>query len=177
MGYSPEGYKNLLTYKQGQEIYIFTKKFTARFLDPIRDSRLIGHFNDSARSVPRNITEGHKRGNTKSYLDFLGFARASLEELKEDYKELEREYKEGIRVDKDRNNGGAESDKEKNKEEMIRIIEGILTKIYGEDCMLGRQIKSLENRFVEKGDEKEKLNNGRKNYQKQQIINNWHNRF
>ena len=175
--YRPEGYKNLLTYKQGQEIYIFTKKFTARFLDPIHDLRLICHLNDSARSVPRNIAEGYKRGNTKSYLEFLGFSRASLEELKEDYKELEREYKEGIRSDKDRNKGGAESDKEKNKEEMIRIIEGILTKIYGEDCMLGRQIKGLEQKYVEKGDEKEKLNKNRNNYQKQQIVNNWHSRF
>jgi four helix bundle protein len=158
MPYPSQGYKNLLTYKQGQEIYHLTKDFTARYLDPIKDSRLIGHLNDSARSVPRNIAEGCKRGNTKSYLDFLGFSRASLEELKEDFTEIEREYKEKIR-----------KDKVKNDKEMIRIIEKILTKIYGEDCMLGRQIKSLEKRFVEKGDEKDKLKFNRNEYLKRQI--------
>ena len=54
----PEGYKNLLTYKQGQEIYRWTKRFSERFLHLIKDSRLVGHLNDSARSVPRNIAEG-----------------------------------------------------------------------------------------------------------------------
>lgn len=162
MQYHPEGYKKLLTYQQGQEIYQLTKDFTAKYLDPIRDSRLIGHMNDSARSGPRNITEGYKRGNTKAYLEFLGFARASLEELKEDYRELEREYKQGIR-----------KDKEKNKEEMIRIIEEISTKIYGEDCMLGRQIEGLKKRFIQQGDEKENLQVQRNNFRKRQLVRNW----
>jgi len=166
MGYGPEGYKNLLTYKQGQEIYQLTKEFTSEYLDTIKDSRLVGHMNDSGRSIPRNISEGAKRNNTKSYLEFLGFSRASLEELKEDYTELEREYKEEIR-----------KDKEKNKEEMIRIVEEILTKIYGEDCMLGRQIAGLQKRYIEQGDQKDNLNQKRQNFQKQQIVNNWRNRY
>ena len=167
MEYSPEGYKNLLTYKQGQEIYQLTKEFTAKYLESIKDSRLIGHMNDSGRSIPRNISEWAKRNNTKAYLDFLGFSRASLEELKEDFTELEREYKEGIRkppigMDKD---------------EMIKKIEEILTKIYGEDCMLGRQIEGLKKRYIERGDQKDDLNQKRKNFQKQQIVNNWRNRY
>ena len=114
--------------------------------------------NDSARSISANICEGYKRNNTKSYLEFLGFGRASNEELKGDYTELEREYKEEIRkiIGMD-------------KEEMIGKIEEILTKIYGEDCMLGRQIKSLETKFVTQGDEKEVLKNKRINYQKDQL--------
>lgn len=166
MGYSPEGYKSLLTYKQGMEIYQLTKEFTAKYLDPIKDSRLIGHFNDSARSVPRNIMEGYKRGNTKSYLDFLGFSRASNEELKGDYIELKREYKEGIR----------KPPSEKNKEEIIEEIEAILTKVYGEDCMLGRQIQGLQKRYIEQGDEKEELNKKRNDFRKQQMYNNWQSR-
>ena len=161
-----ESYKNLLTYKQGQEIYELTKRFTARFLDPIKDSRLINHINDSGRSIPRNIAEGAKRANTKSYLEFLGFSRASLEELKEDYIELEREYKVEIR-----------GDKVKNKEEMVAIIEEVLTKIYGEDCMLGRQIKGLEKRYIEKGDEKDRLKKDRTDFQKKQIVENYRNRY
>ena len=159
---SAEGYKYLLTYKQGQEIYQRTKEFTERYLHPIKDSRLIGHMNDSGRSNPRNIAEGYKRNDTKTYIDFLGFARASNEELKEDFKELEREYREGIRIDK-----------ENDKEEMIRVIEEILTKIYGEDCMLGRQIEGLKKKYILSGDQKDKLKEDRKDYHKKQIVNNW----
>jgi len=161
-----DSYKNLLTYKQGQEIYELTKRFTARFLDPIKDGRLIGHMNDSGRSIPRNISEGAKRGNTKSYLEFLGFSRASLEELKEDFTELEREYKAEIR-----------KDKVKNKDEMVEIIEKILTKIYGEDCMLGRQIKGLEKRYIEKGDEKDRLKKDRMDFQKKQIVESFRRKY
>lgn len=167
MSYSPDGYKNLLTYKQGQEIYQLTKEFTAKYLDPIKDSRLKGHMDDSGRSIPRNIMEGNKRGNTRSYLEFLGFSRASNEELKGDYTELEREYKEGIRKLPIR----------KNKEEMIGKIEEILTKIYGEDCMLGRQIKGLEKRYIEKGDERDRLKKDRMDFQKKQIVENYRNRY
>lgn len=172
MSYSSDGYKNLLTYKQGQEIYQLTKDFTAKYLDPVKDSRLKGHMDDSGRSIPRNIMEGNKRGNTKSYLEFLGFSRASNEELKGDFEELKREYKQGIRkpIRRDIN-------KEMNKEEILAEIEMILTKIYGEDCMLGRQIKGLEKRYIEKGDEKDRLRKDRMDFQKKQIVENYRNRY
>ena len=174
MPYSSDGYKNLLTYKQGQEIYQLTKDFTAKYLDPIKDSRLKGHMDDSGRSIPRNIMEGNKRGNTKAYLEFLGFSRASNEELKGDFEELKREYKTGIRwpirMDKD-------GKKEINKEEILEEIEMILTKIYGEDCMLGRQIKGLEKRYIEKGDEKDRLKKDRMDFQKKQIIEQYRRRY
>lgn len=136
-----EPYTRLLTYKQGLEIYQKTKRFTARYLERFRDSRLIGHMNDSARSVPSNICEGAKRGNTKAYLEFLGFARGSLEELKRDYEELKRELKDGERwkdTDKDREG------KIGIKKEIEKEIGELLDLVYGEDCMLGRQIRGLE---------------------------------
>lgn len=140
-----EGYTKLLTYKQGLEIYQKTKRFTAKYLDKIKESRLIAHMNDSARSVSSNIREGAKRRNTKAYIEFLGFGRASLEELKGDYEELKRELKEGERWGN------------KDKEGLIRIdrdaiereIDGLLDLIYGEDCMMGRQIASLEKKMVD----------------------------
>jgi len=148
-----EGYAKLLTYNQGMEIYQKTKQFTENYLDRIRDGRLTAHMNDSARSVPSNIREGAKRRNTKAYLDFLGFARGSLEELKGDYEELKRELREGLRW--------SEKDKEglrgtnKDKEGKIRIekeIDGLLDLVYGEDCMLGRQIKSVERKALDEKD-------------------------
>ena len=181
-----EGYTNLLTYKQGLEIYQKTKRFTAKRLDRIRDSRLIGHMNDSARSVPSNICEGAKRGNTKAYLEFLGFARGSLEELKRDYEELKRELKVGERW-ADKRSIGINKDKEgliginKDKDGLIGIdkdgkgshpyssvsipvnpsyslsaiekeIEDLLTLVYGEDCMMGRQIRALGKKAIENKD-------------------------
>ena len=66
---NPLGYKVLRTYQQGEEIYELVKSFTAENLHRIADPRLIGHMNDSARSVPRNIAEG----SPKSEMDFYKF--------------------------------------------------------------------------------------------------------
>ena len=73
-------------------------------------------------------------------MEFLGFSRGSLEELKGDFEELKREIKEGIREDK-----GNIRD---NKGNIRGEVEGILNLIYGEDCMMGRQIKGLEGKMV-----------------------------
>jgi four helix bundle protein len=100
---NPLGYKVLRTYQQGEEIYELTKKFTVLYLHPIKDSRLIGHMNDSGRSIPRNIAEGYGRNNTKQYYEFLGFSFGSLLELLEDYLELEKDIKGGLRITRDNN--------------------------------------------------------------------------
>ena len=140
---NPVGYRNLITWKQAGDIYRLSKEFTRRYLGRMEDGRLIGHINDSARSVQRNIEEGFKRVTTKEYLQFLGFSRASLEELKGDFEELKREWREGIRwADKGKEGVGKEG------AEVIKKIEGLLDLIYGVDCMMGRQIKALEEKMV-----------------------------
>ena len=126
----PLGYRKLLTWKQAGQILTKTKDFTRKCLG-YKDRRLRDHMDSSARSVQRNIEEGFKRASTGEYIRFLGFSRGSLEELKGDFEELKREYKEGIR----RGNRGE-----------MQEIEGLLDLIYGEDCMMGRQIKSLEDK-------------------------------
>jgi len=144
-----EGYTKLLTYQQGLEIYQKTKRFTANYLNRLTDSRLVAHMNDSARSISSNIREGAKRRKTKAYLEFLGFARGSLEELKGDFEELKRELRENERwKDEDREGKiGIEKDKE-GKIRIQKEIEGLLDLIYGEDCMLGRQILGLEKKMI-----------------------------
>ncbi|MBL7158439.1 MAG: four helix bundle protein [Candidatus Omnitrophica bacterium] len=137
---NPVGYKTLLTWKQAGEIYRKAKDFTKTYLNNFRDQRLANHINDSGRSVQRNIEEGFKRATTKEYVSFLGFSRASLEELKGDFEELKREYGKGIRGDKGKE--GAIRGK------VMSEIEGMLDLIYGEDCMMGRQIASLENKMI-----------------------------
>lgn len=147
MVYTPkrsQGFKCLRTWAQAGDIYRKTKDFTHFYLDKYKDMRLIAHMNDSARSVQRNIEEGYKRATTKEYIEFLGFSRGSLEELKGDFEELKREYIGRIRVceGKDR---GADKGMDKGVEDRI---EELLKLIYGEDCMLGRQIKSLEDKML-----------------------------
>lgn len=135
---NPIGYRTLLTWKQSGDIYHKAKNFTRSYLIRIKDDRLTAHINDSARSVQRNIEEGYKRSTTKEYVQFLGYSRASLEELKGDFEELKREWQEKLRW--------PAKDLMRNK--AIKEISALLDLIYGEDCMIGRQIASLENKMV-----------------------------
>ena len=135
---NPLGYKVLRTYQQGEEIYELVKKFTGLYLHRIEDSRLIGHMNDSARSVPRNIAEGYGRNNTKQYYEFLGFSFGSLLELLEDSMELEKDIKGGQRITKD--NNGALGDLSK-----------IIKLCMGEKTMLKNQMDKIEQMVGEQG--------------------------
>jgi four helix bundle protein len=135
---NPLGYKVLRTYQQGEEIYQMVKSCTAMFLHPVKDSRLISHMNDSARSVPRNIAEGYGRNNTKQYYEFLGFSFGSLLELLEDSLELEKEIKGGQRITKD--NQGA-----------IKLTSAIIKLCMGEKTMLKKQMDRIEIMVNEQG--------------------------
>ena len=120
---NPLGYKNLLTWSQADRIYIRTIELT-KTLHPIKDSRLIDQMVSSARSGKRNIEEGFKRATTAEYIKFLGFAIASLAELRGDYEECER-LRQFPPTD----------------------CTELLTLLRGEDVMLGRQIMSLERKM------------------------------
>lgn len=135
---NPLGYKVLRTYQQGEEIYKLVKEFTSKYLHPIADSRLIGHMNDSGRSIPRNIAEGYGRDNTKQYCEFLGFSFGSLLELLEDCLELEKDIKEGQRKTKD--NQGA-----------LRDLSKLIKHCFGEKTMLKNQMERIESMIWEQG--------------------------
>ena len=135
---NPLGCKVLRTFQQGEQVYELTKKFTASYLHPISDSRLIGHMNDSARSVPRNIAEGYGRNNTKQYCEFMGFSFGSLVELLEDCFAVEKDIKGGQRKTKDNNSALAELSK-------------IIKLCMGEKTMLKKQIEKMEKMAGDQG--------------------------
>lgn len=135
---NPMGYKVLRTYQQGKEILELTRLFTSEFLHYIADSRLIGHMDDSARSVPRNISEGYGRNDTKKYWEFLGYALASLLELLEDYLALEKEIK-------------GERRKTKDNQEALRIISKAIKLSMGEKTMLTTQMDEIEKMAGDQG--------------------------
>ena len=154
------GYKALRTFQQAEEIYDLTKEFTSKYLDPFKDRRLIEQMDSCARSLKQNIAEGHGRGNTKANFDFLGFAMGSLTELLEDYFDLEKDYKKGLR-------------KTRKDNEELRILSKGIKLLMGEKTMLARQMEGLRTRFIQKGDEKEEMQSERKQAQKIQIVNQW----
>ena len=84
--------ENLLTYRKAQIIYDATVLFCRRFLQP--GDRTIDQMVQAARSGKQNIVEGAKASGVSSEneLKLTGVARASLEELLEDYKDYLRTH-------------------------------------------------------------------------------------
>ncbi len=84
----PEGYKDLLVYKKAAEIQSLTLKLTDLFPKTKTLLSLKDQMDRSARSGTKNIIEGWKRNTTREYFQFLGFSIGSLEELKDDCKDI-----------------------------------------------------------------------------------------
>ncbi len=87
-------YKDLLTYRQTEEIYDLTVIFCEKFF-PGRDNlRIREQMVHAARSAKQCIAEGATQGTSlKGYIKLLGVSRGSLEELLEDYLDLSRQRK------------------------------------------------------------------------------------
>jgi len=83
-------YKELKTYQQATAIYDYTVEFCNRYID--RRSRTHDQMVQAARSGKQNIVEGSsERASKKSEIKLLGVARASLQELLEDYEDFLRQ--------------------------------------------------------------------------------------
>ena len=84
----PHGhYEELLSYQKAQVVYDLTFRFCARFL--ARNDRTIDQMVQAARSGKQNIVEGSKASGTSKEMELklTNVARASLEELLEDYRD------------------------------------------------------------------------------------------
>lgn len=82
----PRGdYHTLLSFQKGEVVYDITFYFTHKFLG--RGDRTIDQMNQAARSGKKNILEGSKAALTslETELKLTNVARASLEELLDDY--------------------------------------------------------------------------------------------
>ncbi len=82
------GYKNLLSYQKAEIIYDATVFFCARFID--KRSRTHDQMVQAARSGKQNIIEGSMASGTskETEIKLTNVARASLEELLEDYRDF-----------------------------------------------------------------------------------------
>jgi four helix bundle suffix protein len=85
----PHGnYKELLSYQKAEVIYDLTFRFCERFLK--KGDRTIDQMVQAARSGKQNIVEGVAASGTskQTELKLIGVARASLEELLNDYRDF-----------------------------------------------------------------------------------------
>jgi len=85
----PHGhYEELLSYQKSVVIYDLTFHFCERFLDKF--DRTVGQMVQAARSGKQNIIEGSKASavSKETEIKLTNVARASLEELLEDYRDF-----------------------------------------------------------------------------------------
>lgn len=86
-----DGYKNLPFFKQSQIVYDFTVEFCNRYID--KRSRTTDQMVQVARSGKQNIAEGYMEKSIESKIKLISVARASLEELLNDYQDFLRQHK------------------------------------------------------------------------------------
>ena len=83
------GYRNLVAFRKSDVVYQGTVLFCRRFLPPHGD-RTVDQMVQAARSCKQNIAEGSAASGTskETELKLTNVARASLEELMEDYRDF-----------------------------------------------------------------------------------------
>lgn len=81
----PNGFQYLGVWQNAALLRVLVRKFTLTL--PLKELRLKAQLDDAARSQKRNIEEGWKRPTTSEYLNFLGYAQGSLEEVKGDLRD------------------------------------------------------------------------------------------
>ena len=169
------GYQKLESYQNSVIIFDATNDFCARFLK--KGDRTVDQMIQAARSGKQKIVEGCEASgiSTETEIKLLGVARASLEELLEDYRDHLRTHalplwkKDDKRVLeirrlaklKDRSyrtyksyfdgaRGGAEV-----------FCNAMISLIHQTNYLLDRQIKSLEQSFTQKGGLRERMHRAR----------------
>ena len=85
------GYIFLIAWSNASLLRVVCKKFTDSL--PKSLYRLKSQLDDACRSVVANIEEGFARQTTLEYINFLGYSRASLIEVKGD---IQRSWQDGI---------------------------------------------------------------------------------
>lgn len=174
----PHGhYQELLSYKKSAIVYSATVKFCERFIS-IKD-RTYDQMIQAARSGKQNIIEGSKASGTskETEIKLTNVARASLEELLEDYKDYIKNRKEII-WDKDSKEAlyvrklaySKDESYENTYEQFIETRSGvvcaniILCLIHQCSYLLDQQIRRLEEDFIKNGGLRERMYQARKSY-------------
>jgi four helix bundle suffix protein len=171
-------YQELLSYKKSMIIYSATVRFCGRFLG--KYDRTVDQMIQAARSGKQNIIEGSMASGTskETEIKLTNVARASLEELLEDYKDYIRNQDAEIWDKNDKKalfvrklayspNESFDSYREFIETRSGIVCANILICLINQcNYLLDQQIKSLEKYFLEQGGLRERMYQARKNYRK-----------
>ncbi|MDA8106737.1 MAG: four helix bundle suffix domain-containing protein [Nitrospiraceae bacterium] len=166
----PRGdYKNLLSYQKSEVIYQITYRFCERFLK--KGDRTIDQMVQAARSGKQNIVEGSKAATTSKEMEIklTNVARASLEELLEDYRDYlkvrdfpiwDKDSKEALYVRKLGHKSPASYETYRNYVDTrpAEVIANIaICLIHQANYLLDQQMKRLEKDFLKDGGLRERM--------------------
>ncbi len=163
------GYRNLKSYQMAEIVYDATVAFCERFID--KRSRTHDQMVQAARSGKQNIAEGSMASGTsrKMELKLIGVARASLEELLQDYEDYLRQnglplwgkdHPQAIAVRKlayapNRSYSTYKTYVETTSPEVAANV--VICIIHQTNYLLDQQLRQLEKRFLEEGGFTERL--------------------
>ena len=167
------GYRNLVAYQKSVLVYQGTVLFCKRFL-PLRGDRTVDQMVQAARSCKQNIVEGSTASGTskETELKLTNVARASLDELIEDYQDwlmvhhLGKWEKESVKLSAARRFSKETSDWERwrvylESRDAETCVNLMLVLCYQTRFLLTRVITRLEADFKQQGDIRERIQNVR----------------
>ncbi len=170
----PHGnHKELLSYRKAEIVYDITYRFCRRFLT--RGDRTIDQMVQAARSGKQNIVEGCQASGTSKEMEIklTGVARASLEELLQDYYDFlrvrdlttwEKDSRESLYVRKLGNRSGDtyEVYREFVETRPAEIVANIaICLVHQANYLLDKQIQRLEKDFLKEGGLRERMTRAR----------------
>jgi len=170
----PHGhYEQLLSYQKSVVIYDLTFHFCEHFLDKF--DRTVGQMVQAARSGKQNIIEGSKASAVSkgTEIRLTNVARASLEELLEDYRDFlrvrdfpiwEKDSKEALFVRRlgDKSHVTYESYRSFVETRPSEVIANIaICLIHQANYLLDQQIRRLEKDFLKDGGLRERMTKAR----------------
>lgn len=177
----PRGdYQTLHSYRKSEIIYRLTFRFCERFLK--RGDRTIDQMVQAARSGKQNIVEGSKAATTSKEMEIklTNVARASLEELLEDYRDFlkvrnltiwDKNSKEALYVRKlgQDSHYSYDSFREFADSRPAETVANIaICLIHQANYLLDQQLKRLEQDFLKDGGLRERMTRARLQAREQQ---------
>ena len=170
----PRGdYQTLLSFHKAEVVYDLTFRFAHKYL--AKNDRTVDQMIQSARSGKKNLLEGSKAGPTskETELKLTGVARASLEELLDDYRDYlrVREHREWDKNSKEALYVRRLGRKVPQTYELYRefmdtrppqtIANITLCLIHQANYLIDRQLRRLEKDFLEQGGLRERMTQAR----------------
>ena len=164
------GYAGLLAYQKAVIVYQGTVRFCERFFQ--KRDRTVDQMVQAARSDKQNIVEGSKVSGTskEAEIKLINVARASLEELLEDYKDFlrvrglplwQKDNREALFVRKlgAQKNVSYKTYIETRSPEVVANI--LICLIHQTNYLLDQLLRKLEKDFLEQGGLRERMTHAR----------------